>query len=179
MKLRLFTLFLLGTFILSCSNEPDNPAVTHDVADLKIPPRKENPIEFWNKRSLQIMAGKEGFLRSNHTIKSSDPQQIPLPIKVTRKDNKILKLVVGEYDETGAISGRTDYYFDNEKLAYVKGRNYKVYIHNDSIYLWLDENDKKLNKDEKTRQSLLDSLKIRVNEVMNKVGLKFDYEGSD
>lgn len=184
MNKRLLFILLIGAFLSGCADETTDNNNTEaeestespqSIEDIKVPPR-ENPVEYWKMKSIKVQYGEKGYLRSTHKVEPQSDESDPNPIKVTRKDNKILKIAAGDYNDKGEIVGRTDFYFENEQLAYVEGMDYKIYIHNDTIQEWLDDKGKHLQKETKTQKEWVDSLKNRISEIMDHVGLKFNYQ---
>lgn len=181
-----FNLYLLGmlAFLLSvtsCQDEPENgdstpSSITELVDGLDLPEMQEDPVKYWQVRKLKVQTGKIGFLHSTHTLEPTGSQVERNPIKISKENGKIVALSTGDYDENGEISGITDFLFHNEKLAYVISDEYRLFMRDGEIYLWLDKDKEELTKSEEEKREMASELQSRVNELMAAVGAKFSRE---
>ncbi len=176
----LFTVIIFSA--IACANEEQaNSTEGHSggaieaetIDEIKLPPKKENPAYYWKIKKMKIQAGEVGYLRSSHSIPPSGEEVDPRPVNITRKEGKILSVAVGDYNMDGYIVDRTGYFFENEQLVHVEGDSFKLFIHGDTIYQWLNNKDEIVQKDPTLERKVLDSLKQQLHHVMKEIGVHF------
>lgn len=165
---------VFSMLVISCQNDPkqSDSAMPTSIDDIQLPDKQEDPVGYWDTKLIKLQSDKEGYLKSSHKINAIDGQVDPTPISAIRKDGKLLMVAVGNHDENGEIGSRTDFYFENEHLAYVKDDKEKLYIRGNDIYLWLDADRQELERNENEKTEKLNALNARLMEITNAVGIK-------
>lgn len=175
------TLFFL-TIVISCQNEskttgnngPVIPATSFEEAvdNAVLPEIKEDPVKYWQFKKVKIQTGTKGYTSSRHTVATTGNEVEPNPISIWKEKGKIVLVSTGDYNDAGEIAGLTDFLFENGQLGYIQSDDYRLYIDNNDIYLWLDKKGNKLTKSDDERKEMLESQNSRLNSLMQRIGVK-------